>query len=357
MNIPIQFPKSNQSSKVASWTGEEFLARKFPPKEPLVGSLLHRRDLVCLAARRRHGKTSLMTHLGVSLAVPASDFIGYPIHEPRRSLLLILEDDPGEYQEKLRKVVGDRNTEGRIRIITREDFYEAGVLIDAKSEGFQEAVLRWAQGHKPDSIVIDNLAHVIDADYNDSRRVHELMKFCYQVARDFNAAVILAAHPRKDDGDNPVSLQGSPVQFFESVMGSSHFINSTGSLWGLERPEHEEYSVFLGGRQRGDGQQQACFLTMKDNGWFEVLPDAEVNVPLALNTPQRRKAWDLLPDAPTTFGYTEGERLIKDALRSPSSYNNWINHCKRLKVIVEASDGSLMKFPQKRRTLPGAQSY
>jgi CheY-like chemotaxis protein len=301
-------PKSDQFSKVKSWTGEEFLGRDFPPKEPLVEGLLHRRDLVCLAARRRNGKTSLLTDLAVSLAVPATDFIGYPILDPRRSLLLILEDDSGEFQEKLRKVIGDRTTKGRIRIITRDDFLEAGLSIDVREEGFREAVRKWVKEHKPDLIVIDNLAHVIDADYSDPKRIHELMQFCYQLAKEYDAAVILAAHPRKDDGEHPVSLRISPTQFFEAVMGSSHFVNSTGSLWGLERPELEEYSVFLGGRQRGNGQQQACFISMDDQGRFELLPEAEANLPLVLNTQQRQAAWANLPGPPGTFTYTEGER-------------------------------------------------
>src|SRR5579862_5993507 len=121
---PTQPLTTNTSlpSPVKAWTGEEFLQRTFPTKEPLVEGLLNRRDLVSLAARRRHGKTSLVTGLAVALAAPAKEFIGYPIPEPRRSLLLILEDDPGEYQQKLKKVIGGRETAGRIKIITRDDF-------------------------------------------------------------------------------------------------------------------------------------------------------------------------------------------------------------------------------------------
>jgi hypothetical protein len=238
--------------------------------------------------------------------VPAGDFIGYEIPEARRTLLLILEDDPGEYQEKLRRVIGNRETGGRIRIITREDFYEAGCPIDANSKEFQAAVQRWAKEHQPDLVVIDNLAHVINAEYNDATRVHGLMTFCYELARDQNAAIILAAHPRKDSDEAPVHLKDSPAAFFESIMGTSHFINSTGSLWGLERPEGEDYSVFVGGRQRGEGQQATAYIAMDDNGWFEVQQNADVNLSLVLNTPGRKEAWKLLPEPPTTFRYSDG---------------------------------------------------
>ena len=104
------------------WSAEDFLNRPFPPQEPLISNLLHRRDMVGFGARRRHGKTSLSTHMAVALAVPEPDFLGYEIPAPRRSLLLMLEDDSGEYQEKLRAVVGGRDTAGRIRILSSMTF-------------------------------------------------------------------------------------------------------------------------------------------------------------------------------------------------------------------------------------------
>ena len=58
-------------------TAEDFLARKFPEKEPLIEHLLHRRDLVALGARRRHGKTSFLTNMAVAMAIPVPDFLGH----------------------------------------------------------------------------------------------------------------------------------------------------------------------------------------------------------------------------------------------------------------------------------------
>src|SRR5215469_3349031 len=55
----------------------------------------------------------------------------------------------------------------------RDDFMEAGILIDVKERKFQDAVTAAAQNHGPDLIVIDNLAHVIAAEYNDSKRIQE----------------------------------------------------------------------------------------------------------------------------------------------------------------------------------------
>jgi AAA domain len=328
-----------------AWTAEDFIARTFPPKEPLLKGLLHRRDMVALGARRRHGKTSLITNIAVAGAIPRSEFLGYEIPQAFRSLLFILEDDAGEYQEKLRRVIGPSATGGRIRIVNREDFYRAGIRIDVTDASFRSAVQSWAGHHKPDLIVFDNLAQIISADYNDATRVHELMRFCSALAGNHSAAIILPAHPKKADMKNPISLLDNPDTFFESIMGSSHFINSTGNLWGLERCAALDHSAFLGGRQRGDGHQGGSYLGMDADGWFYLIDEAQKNLPLVLNTPGRRQAWAALPDPPITFGYREGEALVKSVMRSGSTFQHWIKECRRLGVVIEANDGKTSKKP------------
>ena len=183
-------------------TAEDFLARKFPEKEPLIEHLLHRRDLVALGARRRHGKTSFLTNMAVAMAIPVPDFLGYRIPERRRTLMLALEDDPGEYQNFLRAFVGNNNLHGALRVMTREHFHDADVQIDATNSLFQELVFSEAMAHKADDVVFDNLAHIVNADYNDSKKIHNAMKFVYRLAADVNCVTIIAAHPRKDQGDD-----------------------------------------------------------------------------------------------------------------------------------------------------------
>jgi hypothetical protein len=328
---------------VRAWSAEDFISHCFPPKEPLLKGLLHRRDQVAMAARRRGGKTSFAINVAVAGAVPLPDFLGYEIPLAFRSLLFLLEDDPGELQVKLRKVVGAHDTAGRIRIITREDFNDANVRIDVGERAFRDQVEYWAKTHGPDVIVFDNLAQIIAAEYNDPKRVHQLTLFTYHLARVYNAAIILLAHPKKEDPNHPISLLDDPDAFFESIMGSSHFINSTGSLWGLERQPNLDRSVFLGGRQRGDGHQGASFLGMTDEDWFYLLDEAIANSKLVLNTGIRRDAWKLLPDPPTTFGYRDGEALVKTVMKSGSTYAKWMRDCRRLKVILDAPDTKLVK--------------
>jgi hypothetical protein len=333
-------PAGNPNGLTA-WSAEEFIQRQMPPKEPLLQGLLHKRDLVALGARRRHGKTSFVTDLAVALATGAPDFLGYNIPAACRVLLLILEDDVGEFQEKLRKIVGAQNTEGRLYVATREDFFKGGISVNIGVHLFPDAVKRLAASHKPDLIVLDNLSQLVSADYNDPTKIDKVARLCYELARDHNCAVIVPAHPRKEDRQNPIDLLKDSTGFFESIMGSSHFINSMGSLWGLHRDG--DVTAFVGGRQRGDGKQAASYLEMDDDGHFQVVSDVKLNLSLACNTDQRRRAWTLLPDPPTAFGYREGHKLVETALKSSSSYYAWMDQCRRLGVVVDASDGKLVK--------------
>jgi hypothetical protein len=321
---------------VEAQTLEAFLARTLPEKEPLAEGLLHKRDLVAFAARRRHGKTTLLANLAVAIAAPTAEFLGYRIPEARRSLLCLLEDDQGDLQNMVRTLVGGRNLQGRIQILTRDDFREQRVPVEVRNPEFRGAIARAATAHRPDVIVLDNLAQVINAEYNDASRVNELMQFCYELARTHNAAVILAAHPRKE-GEQPVSLLDDPEHFFESIMGSSHFVNSTGSLWGLERKE-DAPSLFLGGRQRSEGNQGLTAISRDEHGWFEVVNEALVHLPNVLNTEQRVRAWSLLPTRPATFSYVEGQSAVRAALSSGSSWQAWWKECRRLRVIVDGGE-------------------
>jgi len=315
-------------------SAEDFLKRIFPPKEPLLEGLLCKRDLVTLAGRRREGKTSLSMNIAVALAGGMSEFLGYKIPEPRRTLLILLEDDGGEVQEKLRRIVGQKNLGGRLRLLTRDDFLDASVRIDVRETLFKQAIDDATTHHKPDLIIIDNLAHVIAAEYNDPARVHELMEFGYGLAKKHGPAVIFCAHPRKEDAKNPLNLETSSTSFFESVMGSSHFVNSTGSLWGIQRPQGRDYSIFLGGRQRVEGQQSVSHISMDGEGWFQLEDNFTHNLPLIMNTPARVQAWELLPNPPGDFSHGEAQDRVKGVMRSSSTFHRWFTECRRLGVIV-----------------------
>ena len=96
------------------------------------------------------------------------------------------------------------------------------------------------------------------------------------------------------------------------------------------------------------------YIRLGDDGRFEVLDEAATHLPLVVNTDQRQRAWALLPEPPTSFGYRQGQDLVRPALRSSDTYAKWIKECRRLHVVVDTEDGKLRKADGLPRVLGGA---
>jgi hypothetical protein len=322
-------------------TAERFLAMKLPPKESLIDGLLSRRDLITLGARRRHGKTTFVMQLACDGAIESS-FLGYTIPAPFRTLLLLLEDDVCELQNKLLKQKGERDFGERVALYTREDLLAQDINI--ATDNFKAFVRDKVNQHRPHLIVLDNLAQFIDAEYNDPKRIQQLMKFTYALANESNAAILICAHPRKRGKDDEnVHLAGDSERFFETIMGSSHLINSTGSLWGLERRRDLELDQthFVGGQQRVDGHsEQIAYLEFGDDGRFSLVKEAAINLPLVLNTAKRAAAWRLLPPV---FGFEEGLALVQFELKR-DAYSTLLKSATRLNVLEQTRDAKYRKL-------------
>ena len=296
-------------------TATDFLKRKLPVKAPIIDGLLFHRDMVALGARRRHGKTTFVIDLALSLAEGTGDFLGYPIVGPAKTLLVLIEDDPSELQTRLGKHLGgDKDLSDRVTIVTREDFSDSGALVDIADSNFQRLLTLWAERQKPDVIVLDNLSFLIGAKFNDPEQMHKVAMFLYKLASKHDAAIIVCAHPRKDSIDpktkaKRLTLEADTDLWFEQLMGSSHFINAMPSLWGMERDRAKDVTVFVGGRQRVDGSQHVMNIGY-DNGRLTLVNDYEVNLKRIVNTEKREAAWRALPERPKAFTRSEAERRL-----------------------------------------------
>ncbi len=335
------------------------LKKDLPSKESLINGLLYRRDLVTLAGRRRNGKTSLVLNLPTLLADPfyREDFIGYKIPYPRRVLAYLLEDDAKELQDKLMGMLGNREYNlSRLAIRTKDDFYPLGLKIDVSDDAFRTHILNDVAQFKPDVVIFDNLAHFVGAGYNDPRKIHEFSLFSFAVSHKGNCAVITAAHPRKQSQDAKYkpSLATNRDDFFDEVMGASHFVNTTGSLWGIERTP-DGYSHFLGGTQRMTGTSSLSVIEMDSEGWFRILDDTKSHFSLVVHTKKRKEAWALLSeDKP--FTYTEAEDACKPVLSSKGGFTSFWNDIKRLKLIVVKDGGFVaVKVPGAAKKTPDQQ--
>ena len=317
----------------------DFLNKPLPKKEPFVEGLVYRRDNCTLVARRRNGKTTLISNLALALTLPKPEFLGYQVPEARRVAIFYLEDDPSELQEKLKLETGAGDTADRMHLFTKEDVFDAGARTSAADEKFRTYVTDMCGQAKPDLIVFDNLSHLLGGDYNNARRVHQLVTFTYLLNKKFDAAVFFLAHPRKQSAEFTVKLTEDPEQFFEEVLGSSHIINSTGNLWGIQRDHDQTY--FVGGAQRYTGEQGATALEYnKDTGWFGVKDDFDLNLPLVVNSEKRRNAWGAFPD---TFTFSDARNAARQHLKSEGSFTPFWNELKRKRLIIPDGDGHYQK--------------
>ena len=308
----------------------EFLGKSLPKKEPFVDGLIYRRDNCTLVGRRRHGKTTLVSNLVLALTLPKRDFLGYPIPEARRVSIFYLEDDPSELQEKLNLQKGTGETGDRLHLFTKEDVFTSGARTSAADPKFRQYIAEKCEIARPDLIVFDNLSHLLEGDYSNARRVDELVMFAYKLNTQFNATVLFLAHPRKQSAQFRVRLTNDPEQFFEEVLGSSHSINSTGTLWGLERID--DVTRFVGGAQRYLGTQGTTALEYnKDTGWFEPQDDFVLNFPLVVNTEKRRNVWNVLQ---ATFTYSEAWSAAQAHMKSQGSFTPFWKELKQKKLIV-----------------------
>lgn len=320
---------------------QNFLDIPTQEKEPLIHNLLYRRDLVGFGGRRRNGKTTLSLNISVSLAA-GRNFLDYQIDKPRKVLALLLEDDTWEIQDKVKLVIGDQtdqeNVFKNLFITTREYFAKRKILVSLQSKPFIRTVKDLCDTCQPDCIIIDNAAQLVQGDVNNAMKIHKLATLCFDLSQKYNCAIIVPAHPRKAN-ENAPSLTTNPEGFFEEIMGSSHFVNSFGSLWGIQR-NADDLTHFLGGSQRLTGFQNVLALRKRDDGWFEPVDDWDDAFDTACNTRKRQDAWKALP---LKFAFSDGCRIVEAFIHSRHAFNDWIQHCLRAGILVKQSNGTYAK--------------
>jgi hypothetical protein len=326
-------------------TLSQFLIKELPEKETLVDGLAYTNDIISLTGRRREGKTTLACNLGLALAARPT-FLGYEVPKPRRVLMLLLEDDTRELQDKFKRMSFGLDTGDRLAIHTRDDFFADGISIDIANDRFKKRVAELYSEFRPDLVILDNLGHFISADYNNSPKMHQFLMLIFDLRRQFSAAHLILAHPRKRDKKGlTAKLHESPEEFFEECMGTSHFINTTSSLWGIERNRKTGKTYFVGGNQRLNGTEGTAMLELDDCGWFQLVSDYELNLCIAVNTETRQKAWGLFPNSP--FNWTEARESARSVMSSNGSFNPWWRELKRLRLVLELPDGSFVKASPK----------
>jgi len=326
-------------------TLDKFMAEQYPAKTPLIEDILHKRDRISLTGRRRNGKTTILLNLALAGVLPLPEYLGFKVRGPFRVLAFFLEDDGAELQNKLKKLLRGQQLTAeqseRFHIYTRSHIRAMKLHVDISDAKFCKFIAAACKKAKPDLIIFDNLGMLISGNYNDSVDIHKLMEITFDLGDEFNAAYIIAAHPRKQSTkpEDVPTLRSDRVAFYEMCMGSSHFINSTGSTWGIDRSKRDPDQTDLDlGAERVTGYSSLTVATMNDAGWLERVDDSELAAATVLNTKKRLEAWRLLVQRGADFNYTEAHDAVKAELKNNNSFAPWWKELKRQLLIVPTED-------------------
>jgi putative DNA primase/helicase len=110
-------------------SGEEFLARDYPPIEPVIEPWLTTGGLAVVAGDREVGKTFFALSMAYAIA-HGRDFLGFTVPRPRKVLYADGDMDPLELQQRLRAIrrAAERDGNGKpdlsannLRLLTHAD--------------------------------------------------------------------------------------------------------------------------------------------------------------------------------------------------------------------------------------------
>jgi len=276
---------------------EDLLAEELPEKEVLVEGILRKRDIVSFGGRRKNGKTTLLSNLAMHLSAGAEMFLGHSITRPARVLALFFEDDPSQIKEKLERLYALLDPKRQMAVVTLDELISAGVPVSCTDERFRNYLYKQVSDFKPDVVMLDNLSHLVRGRYNDPEIIDNAFMLVRGLANTYGCAVIVAAHPRKRGKEDPKhKLNGDTEDFFEDIMGSSHFVNSADCLWGIEKIKGGG-NYFLAGEQRRTGKEYLSVIDLDDDGVFRLTEGHSDKLTSVLTSQKRKDAWKLFKQA------------------------------------------------------------
>jgi hypothetical protein len=260
-----------RTSSEAALTGEasysfapltETARSPYPPRQPIVESLIDRGEIAVLAATPGTGKTPFLTQL-LSCVATGLPFLSLPT-EQGGVVLVDAESQPANLFRLMRQqwdMLGD------IEPFVSDYFhlFVRGLHADPNSRELERIMKlsaadkwRWlsrvADLTKPTLVAIDTLLTFSPfASRDEERTRHAFANLADLRHLDSRPAILSTVHLRKRDRRARVpSLLEDPFGWVEEILGSVVWSASADVRLGLERTE--EGLVVLGGFRRGSGQ-------------------------------------------------------------------------------------------------------
>jgi AAA domain-containing protein len=191
----------------------------------LLGPLVVRRQRTIIVADTGHGKTTLANQLA-SATLTGASALGYA--GAAVGPLLIVDLEQG--LRSIKRVLRETN------LADREDvLYLAvpdGIALDG-DEQQRDELEQIIAAHRPAVLILDPYYKAHRGDANDERAVVDLMRFLDSLRAEYEFALILPAHPRKDASSN-----GTRKLTLHDVAGSGAVVRGAELVIAIERLSH-----------------------------------------------------------------------------------------------------------------------
>ena len=191
-----------------SYSVDEFMAQKFPPPEHLIEWTYSKSGSALIVAKPHHLKSWYTIAVGLLSTIPGTLLNKLNVPRAVRTLLVSVEDFPGQTQERmdllLRREAFRQIDRSLFRIVPRPI---GG--IDIMDEAWYQRIVKEVAEHQADIVVFDVLRRIFKGDINSPK---ESSAFCEQMERirdATNAATVIIHHENRKEADIMAASAGS----------------------------------------------------------------------------------------------------------------------------------------------------
>lgn len=191
-----------------TYSVDEFLEEQFPPPEHLIEWIFSKSGSALIVAKPHHLKSWWAIAVGLLATVPGTLLAKLNTPQPMRTLLISVEDFPGQTQQRMNMLLqrdAFRNIDKTaFRIMPRPI---GG--IDIMDENWYQRIVKEIVDHNAHIVIFDVLRRIFRGDINSPK---ESSAFCEQMERirdATGAATAIVHHENRKEGDIMAASAGS----------------------------------------------------------------------------------------------------------------------------------------------------
>jgi len=297
----LQPPPGLTRSPGGLYTFTELKNRKELAKpKAVIQGLIYRGEMVLLAGRLKVGKTRLIHQAALAIAT-GGEFLGMPVPEPLRVLIVDLENQPWALRDRLMRMSSDAADVKNLYVWCTNSL--AGG-IDSTIEG-QKKLKDLVEQVEPDVLVIDPWRVFLHGDENSAvDALNGLRALAGLREGRSSLTIIVLHHCRKDKFETTHTVLKDPrLWTAENISGHSALPGHVDSILGLDREqdgEGDEVMVF-GGAWRNGEPPTLILEESAQSLLFEVRRGDDILSKIL--TPKEIEIWKVATTFKGTFGF------------------------------------------------------